>query len=576
MKTAILITVRLKSTRLARKALLPMGGLPMLARQIRRLKRARSAERVILCTSVVPEDDDLITVAQDEGVPVFRGHPEDVFLRMTDAARQFGIDLVLNATGDNPYVDAECLDRLAAYHLAHGHDFTPVQGIPLGSYGWALSFPAMERVCQLKATEDTETWPEFFYNTDLFRWGFMDIQDPDLRWPELRLTVDNPEDYELVTRIYDELHRADPTDSFTLRDIVALCRRRPDLVAINAHIQQVPRKKVAVRSAGQSAAPRLTVVMYHYVRDLAHSRYPGIKGLETSRFRGQLGYLRRHYRLVAMEQVLDALDGKAELPERAALLTFDDGYADHFRQVFPILDELGIRGAFYPPVLAITRHRVLQPNKIHFILAANPDVAGLVKRVFGYLDQYRDEYHLDSNEHYYQTLAKPNRWDPAEVIFIKRLFQRELPRDLREKVLTPLLEQSVGAREDAFSRELYMSVDQIKTLIRHGMHVGAHGQDHDWLSALDPAAQAVEIDESVRFLRQVGADVANWTMCYPYGDYNAVTLNLLGNRGCKLGLTCVPEVASVTPEARLTMPRLDTNDLPCSADAPANAWCAKA
>src|SRR3954465_1886150 len=117
----------------------------------------------------------------------------------------------------------------------------------------------------------------------------------------------------------------------------------------------------------------LTIVVYHFVRELPHTRYPGIKGLLESEFRGQLEYLARHYEFTTAEQVMDSVANGKPLPRNAALLTFDDGYIDHFVTVFPMLDERGIQGCFFPPAKAIRENRVLDVNKIHFILASAKD-----------------------------------------------------------------------------------------------------------------------------------------------------------------------------------------------------------
>ena len=60
--------------------------------------------------------------------------------------------------------------------------------------------------------------------------------------------------------------------------------------------------------------PALTVIMYHYVRPIADSQYPRIKGLEVKDFEGQLDYLQRHYNLTSMQDVLDAASGAKPLP----------------------------------------------------------------------------------------------------------------------------------------------------------------------------------------------------------------------------------------------------------------------
>ena len=81
----------------------------------------------------------------------------------------------------------------------------------------------------------------------------------------------------------------------------------------------------------------LTIVMYHYVRDLVHSRYPRIHGLQIELFREQVQFLKKNYNFVTVEQILDAYENNSvrDLPEHPVLLTFDDAYKDHFDFVFP-------------------------------------------------------------------------------------------------------------------------------------------------------------------------------------------------------------------------------------------------
>ena len=89
--------------------------------------------------------------------------------------------------------------------------------------------------------------------------------------------------------------------------------------------------------------------MYHFVRDLKHSRYPEIKGLESSDFIEQLEYIRRFYTVISMEELIAAASlGGNELPTNALLLTFDDGYADHFCQRFSSPHQLRASGSFFP------------------------------------------------------------------------------------------------------------------------------------------------------------------------------------------------------------------------------------
>ena len=322
---------------------------------------------------------------------------------------------------------------------------------------------------------------------------------------------------------------------------------------------------------------RLSVVMYHYVRDLKNSRYPDIKGCDVQLFKEQILFLRKHYNLVTVEQVLDAYYNNCELPQKSVLLTFDDAYKDHFEYVFPILEHEHIQGAFYPPVKAVMEHTVLDVNKIHFILASTPmeKFDKLLDEIKQQLDNYRNEYQLESYDYYFDKLAIANRFDPKEVIFVKRLLQVELKEELRKKITDDIFVKVVGIEESAFSRELYMSIDQIKCMVDCGMHIGSHGYDHYWLSSLSKEKQEFEISKSIEFIDMVGGDSKNWTICYPYGDYNQDTIDLLKLHGCKMGLTTDVDIADLINNGNdsiFKLPRLDTNDLPKDANAITNKW----
>jgi len=182
---------------------------------------------------------------------------------------------------------------------------------------------------------------------------------------------------------------------------------------------------------------KLTVVMYHYVRDLKNSRYPEIKGLDINLFKEQISFLKKNYNIVRIEDVIAASQGIQTLPPHAVLLTFDDAYSDHFVNVFPILKNHNLQGSFYAPVKAITEHEVLDVNKIHFILASTPQdkMGNLLNEIRHLLSVYQEQFELQSFENYFRKLAKSNRFDTAEVIFIKRLLQVELPEKLR-KIMT--------------------------------------------------------------------------------------------------------------------------------------------
>jgi len=260
--------------------------------------------------------------------------------------------------------------------------------------------------------------------------------------------------------------------------------------------------------------------MYHYVRQLKGSKYPNIKGLSVDLFREQLKYITKYYAVVRMEEVIEATQTKQNLPENALLLTFDDGYKDHLTYVLPILKEFGVQGSFFPPANAVLENKVLDVNKIHYVLASVDDSTLLIKEIFEMLDQNREKYNLKDNSYYFNKLALANRFDSKEIIFIKRILQRELPLELRKKMIDQLFQKYVTKDEKSFAKELYLNLDELRYLKKQGMFIGSHSHSHFWLNTLDKELQEKEIDLSLKFLKNVGCDLDNWVMCYPYGGYN--------------------------------------------------------
>ena len=312
--------------------------------------------------------------------------------------------------------------------------------------------------------------------------------------------------------------------------------------------------------------------MYHYVRELKYSRYPKIKGLDASSFKEQIAYFEQHYQFVTAEECIYAVHSNYQLPKNAILLTFDDGYIDHFHTVFPILEAKGIQGLFFPPAKAIMNHEVLDVNKIHYLLASEPKVPVLIQEIYNCLDNYRSEYSLKSNEYFYSKNALYDRYDSKDIVFIKRLLQFGLEEKLRHQIVDTLFRKYVTSDIEAFSRELYMDAEQLNCMSRNGMVIGSHGYDHNWLNKLPSKKQEKEIDRSLDFLEQIGSPIDSWIMCYPYGAYDDSLINLLRKKKCKLAFTTKVNIARLNRKNMFTLERLDTNDFPTAKNARPNNW----
>lgn len=306
---------------------------------------------------------------------------------------------------------------------------------------------------------------------------------------------------------------------------------------------------------------KLYISMYHYTRDLIHSRYPQIKGLDSSLFRQQIEYMRNNFNVVTMEQVIDAVEGKSKLPENALLLTFDDGYIDNYTFALPVLEEYGVQGSFFIPGKTFATHQLLDVNKIHYILAS-ADIYKLVEDVKREMDYYRGtENDYASTDELFNEYAVANRFDVKETIFVKRMLQTVLPEKIRNIISSNLFEKYVGVTEEQLAYELYMTEEQIRTMKRHGMFIGIHGYDHYWLGNLSSEQMEKDISMALDTMDEF-IDRKHWVMNYPYGSYNKDVLEYIKNQGACVGLTTDVRIAEIGIDSALELPRLDCNDFP--------------
>ena len=234
---------------------------------------------------------------------------------------------------------------------------------------------------------------------------------------------------------------------------------------------------------------------------------------------------------------------------------------------------MGMQGSFYVPAKTVLEHKVLDVNKIHFILASTSDIQQLVGSLKIEVERYTSDYDLKSFDEYYAEFAVANRFDCQDVIFVKRMLQHALPEELRNIISDKLFGSNMWVwMKLRFCRELYMDKYQLEQLVRDGMHVGCHGYDHYWWNKLDEKSLEIELTRSKEFLASIGCDMQNWTACYPYGSSSEEVVVELEKQGCKVAFTTEVQVADLALNGPLLLPRLDTNDLPKKRDAKTNQW----
>lgn len=235
MKTAVFIPVRTRSTRLPKKPLLEIKGKKVIEHLIERAKLSKTPDLIVLCTTKNPDDKILVEIAKRNNIKYFRGSEKDVLKRYLDAAIKYNVGFIVNVDGDDILCDPEFIDKTIKHFKSTDADFIKYEGLPLGASPCGIKVNALRKVCELKAETDTETgWKKYFTDTHLFKVACIEVKDKKLRHPEIRMTLDYPEDYKFFKTVFDRLYN---DKTFTLREVLRLLEKEPDIADINKHLQ---------------------------------------------------------------------------------------------------------------------------------------------------------------------------------------------------------------------------------------------------------------------------------------------------------------------------------------------------
>jgi spore coat polysaccharide biosynthesis protein SpsF (cytidylyltransferase family) len=238
MSTLAIIQARTTSSRLPGKALLPLAGQPMLARQIERVGRAKRITTQIVATSDAASDDPLAALCQSLNVPCFRGSLEDVLDRFYRAAQTMAGDTIVRLTGDCPLSDPDVIDGAIQFFEQTQTDYasnTLNPTFPDGLDVEVLTRSALEAAWKeaTLASEREHVTPFIYKHPERFRLAsFEHKQDlSNLRW-----TVDERQDFEFVAGIYDALYATRP--DFSWQDVLSWLDTHPSKARTEGKFQR--------------------------------------------------------------------------------------------------------------------------------------------------------------------------------------------------------------------------------------------------------------------------------------------------------------------------------------------------
>jgi len=235
----------------------------------------------------------------------------------------------------------------------------------------------------------------------------------------------------------------------------------------------------------------LTVLAYHRVMDKPED-FPfddDLISADTRGFRYQMEFVARHFEVINFKQLSVYMDKKGELPERALIITFDDGYIDNYETAYPILAGLGLTAVMFVTAGYIGTDKLFWWDRIAYIVknAVNTDIS---------LDEpVRIRVSIESF---------PTRQDAARLL-IKEA--KKLP-DERKEELIKRLSDAAGVEMGSLSYRNTMSWEQVKELAENGFEIGSHSVNHPIFSNVSAEQISYEVKESKAIIEsRTGTDV---------------------------------------------------------------------
>jgi spore coat polysaccharide biosynthesis protein SpsF len=220
-----------------------LSGRPVLWHVLDRCKRASSIDSIVVATTTNTEDDELASYVESLGGNIFRGSSDDVLQRFADAAQKFGGTHIVRITSDCPLVDPHVLDLVVDGIGNHSYatnvfDRTFPRGLDVEIFTSVALFQAAKEAST--SYDHEHVTPYIREHEGLF--PAVNISMPsEYHAPDLRFTLDTPEDFQLLTALYTALYHEGSIIS--VPEAISYVREHPELAKLNASVAQKPDPK---------------------------------------------------------------------------------------------------------------------------------------------------------------------------------------------------------------------------------------------------------------------------------------------------------------------------------------------
>lgn len=240
MTIVAIIQARMGSTRLRGKVLKRIKDKTIIEHIVERVKKCNKLEEVIVATSLSEENKDLINLLSKKNIKVFLGSENDVLDRYIKAGQYYSADILVRVTGDNPLTCPKCIDQMITSHLKREAQYTVMEDLPLGIGSEIVNLNTLVEIQQMNLLDYHREHVTLFIRENKTKFRTNVLKAPEeLKAPDIRLTVDTNEDFEVMKVVYDNLYKEGHI--IEVSDALKFLKNNKDIISINKNIEQKKR-----------------------------------------------------------------------------------------------------------------------------------------------------------------------------------------------------------------------------------------------------------------------------------------------------------------------------------------------
>ncbi len=235
-------------------------------------------------------------------------------------------------------------------------------------------------------------------------------------------------------------------------------------------------------------------------------------------FEEQINYFSKNFEIISLNALSEMIT-KGTIPEKAVVITFDDGYKDNYEVAFPILKKYNAPATIFLATGAIEEKKLFWWDLINYVLF-HTDMKSIDIQGIG-------SYQLISNE------------DKIETGLNIQEKLKKMDNNKKESIIEELINLTDVNIPEKLGKNYILSWREIKRMEKKGIEFGSHTVNHPILTNVSLDEAKWEIINSKNCIEEnLATEVKSFA--YPNGDYNAKILSLVENLGFSSSVSVFP------------------------------------